>query len=147
MGGDGWWRGKIYQHRTYYWDWSLKWVNANEFRAYFKGKSACSEVGKYSWGDWPGFATPTNYTPMIRGDIVSINFDYDDDRITDHTEIGVGVGQSIYTSRGVFNGDLIDQHSSERHYAIWHMKDRKPVKDMQNYVFRIWHLTNDFTND
>lgn len=125
----------------------MKWIGANESRQYFKGKSAWSEVGKYSWGDWPGFATPTNYTPMVRGDIVSINKNYNADRESDHTEFGVGTGQSIYTSRGVFKGDLINQHSAERHYAIWHMKDRVPVADMQNYVFRIWHLTNDFTNE
>ena len=142
VGGSGWWRAHRYNGHTYYWDWSVKWVGADAFRQYFAGKSACSDIGAYSWG-LSAYPDPPNQSPMIRGDYVSVNWHKNQDSVTDHIEFGVGYGDSLY---GSYTGDLIDQHSNERHHAIWHMRDRKPVSEMADTVFRIYHLANDFTN-
>jgi hypothetical protein len=147
VGGSGWWRRHLYNGHTYYWDWSLKWVGADAFRTYFAGKSGCSDVGAYSWG-LADFPNPPNQSPMIRGDFVSVNWDKTRDNETDHIEFAVGYGTSLPQGGpyGTYTGDLIDQHSAERHKAIWHMRDRKSLPDLAKTVFRIYHLANTFTN-
>jgi hypothetical protein len=133
------------------WAWSTAFVNAQELRLYFWGKSSgVSEVGSgYNWYQKWGFAQPEDDTAMIRGDVVSINFDRNDNQVSDHTEFGVGRGQSELQNGGTgltFYGDMIDQRTTDRHHAIWHMWDRVPMGDMVNYVFRVWHLSDSFVN-
>lgn len=87
---------------------------------------------------------PDDDIAMIRGDVVSINWHRDSSNDSDHTEFGVGLGQSLPQGEGYSTryGDLIDQHTNERHKAIWNCRDRKALSDMVYTVFRVWHLSD-----
>jgi hypothetical protein len=144
MGGNWWCRWNSG------WTHGVAWVNANELRLYFWGKSGVSEVGSgYNWyGDY-GCAVPTNQIAMVRGDVVSLNENKNTSNASNHTEFGVGYGYSAAQANGTgyrANGDLIDQHTGARYHALWHCRDRKTIADMRYYVFRVWHLSNSFTN-
>jgi len=129
---------------------STDWVDANHLRTYFWGKSGISEVGSgYNWYGYYGFAVPQDDIAMIRGDVVSCNTNKNEDDLSDHTEFGVGVGQSELQNPGTgttYYGDLIDQRNSERHHAIWHCRDRLSKPELKYWVFRVWHISNSFTN-
>lgn len=129
---------------------SYDWVNANGFRLHFWGKSGISEVGSgYNFYGYYGCAKPTSDIAMVRGDVVSINFDRNLDSVTDHTEFGIGRGTSALQPGGTgqtFYGDLIDQRNTNRRHAIWHCLDRYYKDQLKYWVFRVWHIDNGFTN-
>jgi hypothetical protein len=144
----GWYCYKITGKQITY-NRTVAWDNANDMREYFWAKSGISQVGGYNWYGNYSLPVPLDDIPMIRGDVVSINWDKSTSDDSDHTEFGVGLGQSVAQSGGTgetFYGDMIDQTVSDRRHAIWHCLDRKTISSMEYTVFRVWHVSDSFTN-
>jgi hypothetical protein len=113
-------------------DYSYTWSVAGD-NYYFQGVKVPGSTYYYVTHGTQGAYTPGSHTS---GD--PVYYDWDDNGTIDHASILVGIGTDPTSTS--YYGNLVNQHSTDRYHAIWHLRPYNIHYSTTNYP--LVHLSN-----
>lgn len=104
-----------------YYEWTTSWINCEAF---------------WSWGenaehlDWLNSFNPSEQSSTCSGSLGGdvLHYDWTSDREMDHASIRV-LDDSTTDPDSGYIGHVIDQHTTDRYHAIWHLRPYNSKRD------------------
>lgn len=124
---------------SYYNTYTKAWTVADDLKNYMKNNLGAerlvSKWKKYADSSTNTYAYINNSGNLTNTGIEVVFYDWQDDGTIDHASIIVGTGTAL---DGTGYGDLIDQNTTDRKHAIWHLDSFNDNKyDTAIYAFRL----------
>ncbi|MEW6771999.1 MAG: amidase domain-containing protein [Bacillota bacterium] len=114
----------------YGWSYTQEWTVADRFWQWLINDNYAQNLGYWN------YPQPDNNSITAPGDVFLYNWNTTTDTIFDHASINAAYGTDINSGK---IGDLVDQHTTNRLHAIWHLIPYNPqYQTTRIYAARPW---------